>query len=520
MGDSVNNERIAKNTVMLYARTLLVMAISLFTSRVILSALGIEDYGINNAVSGVVAMFSIVSNSLSTSISRFLTYEIGRGDINRLKRIFSMSINIQFLISAAILLIGEPLGVWFLNTQMNISPERLNAANWVFQSSLLIMIVGLINVPYNALIIAHEKMSAFAYISILEVFFKLAVAYLLYISLFDKLVEYSILMALVSIMLRLVYGVYCTKHFVEAHYVKVFDCNIFKEMGSFAGWTFLSNGSQVLNTQGVSVLINIFFGVTLNAARGVAIQVESAIKRFVNDFTVALYPQITISYAKGNLADMHVLICRGAKFAFFLLLLIATPFVIEAPYVLALWLEEVPEDADVFFRLSMIATGIALLINTGYVGCMATGNPKLYVGIITPIGSMIFVVTFVAFKLGLSVNWAYWSVIIVNSVLLFVKLVVMKRMINFPIQMYFFKVLARVVPVIALMAVIPLTIHYSMEESFMRFLLVTITSIVNCLSVVYLVGLTRNERYFIMKRIRSRISALYKNNNRITIYLN
>ena len=326
---SSNNKRIAKNTLLLYVRTLFIMLVTLYTSRVVLNTLGVTDYGIYNVVGGVVMMFSVISGSLSSSISRFITYELGHGDFDRLKRIFSTSINIQIGISLVILVLAELFGVWFLNTKMNIPAERLSAANWVLQCSLLSFIINLISVPYNACIIAHERMSAFAYISILEAVLKLAVVYMLLVSPYDKLVTYAILLVIVALLIRLTYGQYCRRHFEESRYQFVYDKPLVKEMTSFAGWSFFGNSAYMLNVQGVDMLINIFFGVTLNAARGVATQVQNAVMQFVNNFAVAVNPQITKSYAAGEREYMNKLVCRGARFSYFLLLIFVVPLVCE-----------------------------------------------------------------------------------------------------------------------------------------------------------------------------------------------
>lgn len=286
------------------------MLITLYTSRVILEHLGVDDYGIYNVVGGVVAMFSVISSALSSSISRFITFELGKGDIKRLTTIFSTSVNIQLGLSAIILLIGETVGIWFINNKMNIPADRLVAANWVLQCSLLTFCINLISVPYNSSIIAHEKMSAFAYISIFEATLKLLICYILIISPIDKLILYSLLMLAVALLIRLVYGFYCARNFEECRYHIVDDKKILREMTGFASWSFFPNVAWIFNTQGVNILINLFFGVALNAARGIASQVESAVMMFVRYFTTALNPQITKYYASGEKEQMFLLIMR------------------------------------------------------------------------------------------------------------------------------------------------------------------------------------------------------------------
>ena len=255
---AANNKRIAKNTLMLYIRMLLIMAVNLYTSRVVLNALGVEDFGIYNVVGGVVAMFSVLSGSLSAAITRFITYELGKGNEERLNKIFSSSVTIQIGLAFIIIILAEAVGVWFLNNKMNIPDGRIVAANWVFQLSVLTFVINLISVPYNASIIAHERMSAFAYISILEALGKLAIAFFITISPIDRLVFYAILMCLVALCIRFVYGIYCKRHFEECTYHFIFDKELLKQMFGFAGWTLIGASSAVIRYQGGNVVINLF----------------------------------------------------------------------------------------------------------------------------------------------------------------------------------------------------------------------------------------------------------------------
>ena len=277
MNQQSNSSKIAKNTALLYFRSLFVMSISLYTSRIILDSLGLDNYGIYNVVGGVVAMFSLLSGSLSSAISRYLTFELGKKNIKKLRSVFSTSVAIQIALALLIVVIAEIAGVWFINYHINIPTGRLEAANWVLQCSIVTFAIGLISVPYNATIIAHEQMNVFAYISIIEVILKLLVAYLLYISPFDKLIVYALLLVIVSMAIRFIYGVYCKRHFSECGGRFVIDKNIIKEMSGFAGWNFLGAGSYLLMTQGVNILMNLFFTVAINAARGIAGQMENVI---------------------------------------------------------------------------------------------------------------------------------------------------------------------------------------------------------------------------------------------------
>lgn len=507
---SQNNKRIAKNTLLLYFRTIFIMLISLYTSRVILNALGVEDYGIYNVVGGFVAMFSLLSGSLSSSISRFITFELGKGNLQKLKLVFITSVNIQIGISIIILILGEIIGLWFLNTHMNIPEGRMLAANWVLHCSLLMFCVNLISIPYNACIIAHERMTAFAYVSILEATLKLVVCYLIIISPYDKLVSYAILLVCVSIIIRFVYGIYCGRNFDECHYHFVKDTSLIKEMTGFAGWSFLNNACYLFNTQGVNILINVFFGVALNAARGIATQVEGAVMQFVNNFTMAVNPQITKNYATGNVQEMNKLICRGAKFSYFLLLLFALPVMIEAEYILRLWLKIVPEHTVVFLRLAIIGSMISIIGNTGYTACSATGNIRRYVLCISAIGCLVFPLTWIAYKFGMPVESTYIIFILVYAGVDVVRLYIMRGLLNFPVMMFIENVIFKIILVSVTSVILPLCIYNFMHESFLRFIMVFVMSFLTSGLSIYALGLSKHERFMICKQIQDKLYRINK----------
>lgn len=491
---SANNKRIAKNTLLLYFRTLFIMLVTLYTSRIVLNTLGVTDYGIYNVVGGVVMMFSVISGSLSSSISRFITYELGHGDFEKLKRIFSTSVNIQIGISILILVLAELFGVWFLNAKMNIPTERLTAANWVLQCSLLSFIINLISVPYNACIIAHERMSAFAYISILEAVLKLAVVYMLLVSPYDKLVTYAVLLVAVALIIRMAYSLYCRRHFEESRYRFVYDKPLIKEMTGFAGWSFFGSSAYMLNTQGVDMLINIFFGVTLNAARGIATQVQNAVMQFVNNFTIAVNPQITKSYAAGEMEYMYKLVCRGARFSYFLLFLFVVPIVCEAEYILRLWLKIVPEHAPTFLRLTLFGSLMMLLGNSMLTAILATGNIKRYQLWVTIVGCLVFPLTWIAFKLGFPPETTYVVFIIIYFLLVFVRLYIAKGLLKFPIRLYLMDVILRALIVSALSFILPLLVIYNMEEGFFRLCMTCIVALLSTTFIICLLGLQKSEQ--------------------------
>ena len=507
---SSNNKRIAKNTLLLYVRTLFILLVTLYTSRVVLNTLGVTDYGIYNVVGGVVMMFSVISSSLSSSISRFITYELGHGDFEKLKRIFSTSVNIQIGISVLILVLAEIFGVWFLNAKMNIPAERLTAANWVLQCSLLSFIINLISVPYNACIIAHERMSAFAYISILEAVLKLAVVYMLLVSPYDKLATYAVLLVAVALIIRMAYCLYCRRHFEESCYMFVYDKPLIKEMTGFAGWSFFGNGAYMLNVQGVDMLINIFFGVTLNAARGVATQVQNAVMQFVNNFTVAINPQITKSYAAGDREYMNKLVCRGARFSYFLLFLFVVPIVCESDYVLYLWLKIVPEHAPAFLRLTMFGSLMMLLGNSMLTAISATGNIKRYQLWVTIVGCLVFPLTWVAFELGFPPEATYVIYIVIYFLLNFVRLYIAKGQLKFPACLYLKDVILRIVSVSIISFILPILFVNSIEQGFLRLCGTCVISLLSTSATIAVLGLEASERKKIIVKIISITTKIKK----------
>lgn len=507
---SENNKRLAKNTILLYFRTIVVMLVTLYISRLILDTLGVEDYGIYNIVGGAIMMFSILSGALSSSISRFITYELGKGNTEKLHSVFSTSISIQLFLSIIVFVIGESLGWWFIVNTLNIPESRIDAAIWVMHCTIISFILNLINVPFNACIIAHEKMSAFAYICIFDVFLKLGSAIVLNYLPCDKLKMYAFLLTCVSIMVQLLYYFYCRCNFQEVKGHLQYDKSLLKEMSSFAGWNFLTNAAYVFNTQGINILINIFFGVGANAARGIASQVEGAVMKFINDFTTAVNPQITKSYAIGDFDNMSSLICRGAKFGFFLLLLISLPVLMETDTILSLWLNNVPDHTITFVRLAIVATMIDRLGMTGYVACMATGNIRQYVLLITSCGCLVFPLTLLAYKLGLPVEAAYVIFMLIYVLVDTVRLCVMKRLLGFSPSLFLKEVVLKIIYVSGVSAIIPCLVIWTLPQSNSRFFVSIFTCLLMTSISVYKLGLSMSERNVVKSKLIQRIKLWEK----------
>lgn len=513
--NTTDNKRIAKNTLFLYFRTLLMMCITLYTSRVVLATLGVDDFGLYNVVGGVVVMFQMLSGSLSSAISRFITYELGKttrtGEpsieaLRKLNIIFSTSVNIQLLTGLVLVVITEIIGVWFLNNYLNIPVGRMNAANWVMQCSILTFFVNLISVPYNATIIAHEQMSVFAYISILEAVLKLLIVYFLYISPWDKLIFYAILLLAVSIIIRFTYSAYCSRHFSEAHYHFVLDKVQFKQMASFAGWNFFGSVCSTLNTQGLNMIMNIYFGVAMNAARGIAVQVETAVTTFASNFTMALNPQITKNYALGNVDDMIKLIERGTKFSFFIMYLFVVPIVMEADILLKIWLTEVPESTVTFVRFAVFAALINMMANSSIAAVQATGRIKRYAIEVNLVSILVFPLTFLAYYLGAKAYMAYIVLILIRLCLHVIRLRSLKLLINFPVRKFICKVWGRSVVVAITSFVIPLLLYMNMSQNILSSFVIIVASLFSTSLCIWLFGMDNSERHFVRVQVVKRIS--------------
>ena len=505
---SKNNKRIAKNTLLLYVRMLFVMAVSLFTSRVVLNALGVENFGIYNVVGGFVTMFTMLSGSFSTAISRFITYELGKKDFSRLNSIFCTSVNIQLLMSVIVIIVAEIVGIWFLNTKMNIPMERISAANWVLQCSIGVFVLNLLNIPFHAEIIAHEHMRAYAVFSIVDVSLKLLAGYMLLVTPYDLLKAYSIFLLVEALIMRVAYMVYCSKHFEECSYRPNFDKKIFGEMGKFAGWNFLGASAGILNTHGVNMLMNIYFGVAVNAARGLATQVDAAVKAFTSSFTTAINPQITKSYSAGEVSYTNQLICRGAKFSAFLFLYIAVPIILETPTLLSIWLKNVPDYTVVFVRLIVMATFVdSVLGNSFWTAIMATGNIKAYQIVIAVVGVSVFPISWVFFKLGFGPSSTYVVYIVTYCFAFCVRLYFTKKQLGLSLKFFVRYVMIRMVPVVALCFLLPVPLLMNVNEGVARFVMTCLFSFVTSSFLIYFIGLERNEREQVKSMIAKRIKG-------------
>lgn len=501
---SENTKRIAKNTLMLYVRMLFSMLVSLYTSRVVLNTLGVEDYGIYNVVGGFVAMFSLISNSLSSSTSRFLTFELGKGNAERLKQVFSTSLAIHVVLIAVILVLMETIGVWFLNARMTIPSERLYAANWVFQASVLSFLFRLFSVSYNAAIMAHERMKAFAYIGILDVILRLLIVLFIAHSSwrFDRLIVYAWLLVVVSISMQGIYLCYCKRNFEECRLRLHFDKECWREMSAFAGWNFIGCTAGLLKDQGVNILLNLFVGPVLNAARGIAMSVNTAIGNFSGNFMAALNPQITKSYAAGEHSYMMSLVERGSRFSFYILLVLALPVLMETDFVLTLWLKQYPAHTVNFVRLVLLLSMLDILSNTLITLQTATGRIRNYQLAVGGMLMLNFPLSYICLWIGLPPESVLFVALSVSLGCLMLRLLFLKRMVALSVRNYLYNVCLNVFLVFLAASVIPAMLWIRMEEGWLRFVFVTIFCIICSLLAIYKIGCSVSERQFMIEKIR------------------
>ena len=500
--------RIAKNTMLLYVRMFVLMLVGLYTSRVVLNALGETDYGIYSVVGGVVAMFTMISGALNSAVSRFIAFELGKGDLSRLNKVYCTSVNIQLLLALIVVLLAEPIGLWFIENKMTFGVvdsikdlQKVEAAKWVLHFSLLAFVVNLMSVPQMATITAHEKMSAYAYIGILDGLLRLGVAFMILNSPIDKLVYYAILMAAVVVIVRFAYGLYCRLKFQECRYRLVFDGPLAKEMFSFAGWNFIGVTSGVLRDHGGNILVNLFSGPVVNAARGVAVQLNGAVQSFVTNFMTAVNPQITKSYASGDKEYVFSLIGKSSRMAFYLLSLMAIPIIFNAELLLQVWLKEVPDHAVLFVQLFLMFAMSEALSLPLITAMLATGKIRNYQLAVGGVQLLNIPLSYLFLKLGAKPEITVVVAIALSQVCLFVRLVMFNRASGFSVPDFIKDVYVNAMKVAMIASLLPLLLVYMLPEG----LWWSVLNIAICLlwtaATVIWVGCSKSDRDFLKEFI-------------------
>ena len=501
---SENTRRIAKNTVMLYIRMLLIMAVTLYTSRVVLNVLGVEDFGIYNVVGGIVVMFSFLNGAMATSTQRFLSFSLGKNDQEQVARVFSMSMTTHISIALIVLLLAETFGLWIFYRYLNIPPERMGAAQWVYQLSVLTFCISIIRVPYNAGIIAYERMSFYAYISIVEVCLKLGMVILLQYLGSDKLILYALLMALTTGIVTFIYKLYCCKTFSVCRYHYFWDKHLYKELISFSGWSLFGSAANVGVQQGINILLNVFFGVVTNAALGIANQVSSAVSQLVGNFQTAFNPALVKSYASGDYSYFVRLIFQTSRFSYFLLFIIALPLYLCMPFVLKVWLDIVPEYTVVFCRWMLVFVLIDAVSAPLWISVQAIGKIRSYQLLMSALIFLNIPLSWLLLRLGKDAEWVMQVRVGINLLTFICRIIYLQKMKVISSYLYLREVISPVVLVSVLSVPLPLWIgcNYSGLKGF---LLLSGVSVILSGVAIWFLGLRKSERDFIWTSFRNKL---------------
>lgn len=507
-------QRIAKNTLMLYVRMLALLLVGLYTSRVVLASLGETDFGIYNVVGGVVAMFSIISGSLNSAISRFITFEMGKGANAELNKVYSTAVTIQLILALVVIILAEPIGLWFIDNKMTIDPSRIPAARMVLHLSLLSFAINLMSVPQMASITAHEKMSAYAWIGILDGLMRLGVAFMIVQSPIDRLVYYALLMTLTVLIVRVCYGVYCRRHFRECRYKPVYDKILVKEMFSFAGWNFVGTTAGVLRDHGGNILVNLFYSPVVNAARGVALHLNNAIQGFVTNFMVAVNPQITKSYAAGEHDYMFSLVRKSSRMSYYLLFVLALPVIFNVDYLLGLWLKDVPGHSPLFVVLFLVLALSESFSNPIITAMLSTGNIRNYQLIVGGVLLMNLPISYAFLRAGAMPEVTVMVAIALSQICLFIRVYMLHKATGFPMGRFLRRVyLSALFKVTPIALILPVALKFIALEGFVGFLISFVVTFVSAVMAVVLVGLDKGERSHVYAMF-SKISGKDDKDNR------
>ncbi len=510
MSDLGNSKKIAKNTLFLYIRMLVMMIVSLFTSRVVLDVLGAQDYGIYNIIGGVIVLFSFFKTALNAATQRFLNFSLGKKDNIHATRIFRMSMNVYIILSFIIIVSAETIGLWFVNTQLNIPSERISAANWVYQLTIITFVISIIRTPYDATILAHERMDFYAYMSLGEVVLKLLLVYIIYFSPYDKLIVYALLYTLIPLFILVICNIFCSRSFETCHYRVGWDSDIFKKLFSFTGWSLFGSLATMSAQQGLNILINIFYGVTVNAAVGIANQVCAAVNHFVGNFQVAFRPQITKYYAVGEYDKFYRLIFSASKFSYYMMFLLALPIMLSIDSILSIWLVEVPTYTAIFCQLILVIMIIEAVATPLWMSVEARGNIRNYQILMASVIFLNFPLAYAVLACGLPV-YSVWCVKIIVTILVFVaRCWYIKKYLNFPLMDYVSLVLLRIATVTIVALPIPFLIKFSISGFWYNLVGVTITSIIVAVIAIYQLGLNSSEKDMLSRVLVKKIHFLKK----------
>lgn len=500
---SDRNNKIVKNTGLLYTRQLITLFITLYTYRLTLQVLGETDFGIYAAVGGITTLLSTLTTSLSSGTQRFITFELGRGDLLALNKVYCTSINIHIILSIILVIAGELFGSWFVLNKMNLPSERVIVAFWVFQLTLLNCVLSIINAPNVAEIIAHEDMGTWALVSIIDTLLRLCAVILLFFISWDKLLAYAIALFLIQFFNRVICMQWCKRKYEEVHYKFIWDGALVRSMMSISGWLSISNMAITGFIQGVNILLNIFFGPILNAAYTIAMQAYSGIRQFCSSFQLAANPQIIKLYSVNKLEEMKVLLYSVCKMSFYLVFFLSLPFIINASYVFNIWLKEVPDHTESFFILLLIYALIDVLAYPLDIAAQATGKIKIYSLLISLMTLSILLFAYLAYLLGCVPESIYMIAIVVSWCCLFARIKCLNKLMGMKIIDFFRNVLLKIIIVGIISCVIPILFKFYFEQTSLFILLLNfVISFLSVGLVIYYWGLTKSERFMLISMIR------------------
>ena len=503
MTSSENNKRIAKNTLFLYFRSILTLGIGLYTSREVMAQLGLSDYGIYSVVGSVIVLFSFLQSAMSSATSRFFTFDLGLGDFEKLKKTFNLSVEIHLLTALIILILGETIGLWFLNTKLVIPAERMGAANFVYQLSIISACIGILQTPYIVAITAHERMKVFAYTGLADTVLRLMVVFSLGFAPFDKLKFYAVLLCSVYIVMTIFYGIYCYKNFPETHFKLFWDKKMFLARMGFSGWNMVSGITVVGALQGVNMLLNMFHGVIANAAYATMTTVNTIITQFSTNLMTAFNPQVIKSYASGDIAYLHSLIFRFSRISFILLSLFIVPMVLNMDFVLNLWLKEVPDFAVVFCQIRLIDHFFAYTLSGLFASAItATGKIKHYTIVDSILVLMNFVLCYLFFTAGFSPVIVPVVYIVTNFARLLAVHLFAKQLIYYSIKEFCKKVVIRQSIISILCFPLPIWLHFTINNSIISFFATSLTFLLLFLPCAYFLGLEHNEKVLLKNKMK------------------
>lgn len=501
-----NNKRLAKNTIFLYFRMLLLMFVGLYASRVLLRTLGVEDYGLYNVVGSIVTMFSFLNATLSTSTQRFLNIELGKDDVESVKKVFSTSLFLHLILVALVLVLAETIGLWYVMEKLVVPPGRETAAMFVYQFSVISICIQIIQLPFMSTIIAHEKMNVYAYVSVYEGLAKLGILFAIQVLPYDNLIMYAMLLLCVQTSVALIYNIFCQRHFVEARFRFYYEKGLFQSMLGFSGWNIVGNLASVCNSQGLNMVMNAFFGTAINAARGIAFQVHGLVQQLIGNFQLAVKPQVIKYYAAGQMEEMTNLVFNAAKYSAFLVIIATVPLILEIRPVLKLWLGDYPEYTVIFAQLILFRSIISSMTGNIVMVVHASGylkNVGLFSGTIL---LLVLPISYVLLKMGFPPYIPF--VINIGAALgdAFFELYWMRHYIGFPMGRFYSKVYVPVFLLFAIIFILSYGVQSLMTDcnEYIRMIVVTAFSIVVSCILIFRFGLSQSIRESVLKKIKAK----------------